>query len=162
MVLEMKEEEPLKRLVDIGQKSFLKIQNIVAERGPVEFEDVKKYSGFPHSTVFKALKTLVDIGTVIEVKKEKDTTTGMKNVSYYSTPFKAKIILLERQETFPKLKVEAFDIALLGSSLIVFSLLMLDMFREGMGVIYGLLPMLIYWVYTKILKRGGKWVEVKI
>lgn len=154
-------EEPLKKIIEDGQKSFLKIQNIIAEHQPVEFEDVIKYAALPRSTVFKALKDLVGMGTIIEVRREKNTSTGIKNVSYYSTPYKVKFVLLEKQETLPKLRVEAFDIALFFSSIVVFALVMNMMLREALGSLYALIGMFIYFIYYKIIKRGGKWVEIK-
>lgn len=152
------EKEALRKLLEMGQKNLIKVHNAVALRSPIEFEYVVKLVDLPRTTVFNTLKKLVELGTIVETIREKDTTTGVKKVSYYSTPYKIRMVLLERQETVTRFKVEAFDLALLGSFGIV--LAFIKMYGVALGAFISMFPIIIYWIYFKIAKRGEKWKEV--
>lgn len=155
------QKEALKKVLETRQtKRLIPILNCVSERSPISFDDVKRITGIPHSTVFKGLKDLVNLNVVSEVIRDKNTATGIKKAFYYSTPFKVKFILLEKQETISRFRIEVFDLVVLVSMLTALAFIMILRFREAIGTLVGMISTIIYWIYYRIARRGNKWKKV--
>ena len=96
----------------------LKIVEILAEKGPLEIEDIFKYTNIPRSTISKMLTTLEDLGYVF-----KESSSSNKSDLWYLTLKLLKIskLILSRldiksevRDVLKKLSEEVNEIAQLG------------------------------------------------